>query len=139
MEAQLRWWVVRTKHIISIWSLPHSAVHSWLRSRHMKKQRSTLYRKWASYGFDMTNIKIHNWYSEKIKSSYIVITHCYHHIYHMDRFHSKDFVDLYCNWAHALLSSDITITIWIFFTPGIFMALCLCIYMAFFIIIRFDY
>ena len=87
----LRWWVVRTEHIISIWSLPHSAVHSWLRSRHMKKQRSTLYRKWASYGFDMTNIKIHNSYSEKIKSSYIVITHCYHHIYHnMDCFHSED-------------------------------------------------
>ena len=78
---QLWWWVVRTEHIISIWSLPHSAVHSWLRSRHMKKQRSTSYRKWASYGFDMTNIKIHNSYSEKIKSSYIVIehTHCYHH------------------------------------------------------------
>ena len=81
MEAQLRWWVVRTKHIISIWSLPHPAVHSWLRSRHMKKQRSTLYRKWASYGFHMRNTKIHNSYSEKIKSSYIVIehTHCYHH------------------------------------------------------------
>ena len=65
----------------SIWSLPHSAVHSWLRSHHMKKQRSTLYRKWASYGFHMRNTKIHNSYSEKIKSSYIVIehTHCYHH------------------------------------------------------------
>ena len=62
-------------------SVLHSEVHSWLRSRHMKKQRSTLYRKWASYGFDMRNIKIHNSYSEKIKSSYIVIehTHCYHH------------------------------------------------------------
>ena len=39
----------------------------------------------------LRNIKIYNSYSEKIKSSYIVITHCYHYIYHnMDRFHSKD-------------------------------------------------
>ena len=67
---QLRWWIVRTKRILSIWSLPHSAVHSCLCSRHMKKQRSTFYRKWASYGFEKHQILQFTFRKDKI------ITYC---------------------------------------------------------------